>query len=196
MIKYLLGIMTIAALVLSCGGEDDANANGEDGFYSTEVPEADVLRVGIKQLEDSLTKISQDNGTDKKVTNLVQQACIEKLKLMYRSYPKDKDAALSLHKVSMMYSAMGVPDLSVKYADSLIENYPKYEQRWLVLQSNAMYYDMEVQPRDKEKMRYYLEKLINEYPNLDPEILDQSKSRLETIDLTFEELIKQQNQPS
>ena len=194
MIKYLLGIITIAALVVSCGGEDEKKEQGGE-FYSTEVPEADVLRVGIKQLEDSLMKISQNPDVEGKVTNLVQQACIEKLKLMYQAYPDDKDAALSLHKVSMMYSAMGVPNLSVKYADSLIEQYPKYKDRWLVLQSNAMYYDMEVQPRDKEKMRYYLEKLINEYPNLDPEILDQSKSRLETIDLTFEELILQQNQP-
>jgi hypothetical protein len=195
MIKYLLGIITIATLIVSCGGEDEKKEQGGE-FYSTEVPEADVLRVGIKQLEDSLMKISQDRNVDSKVTNLVQQACIEKLKLMYQAYPKDKDAALSLHKVSMMYSAMGVPNLSVKYADSLIEQYPKYEDRWLVLQSNAMYYDMEAQPRDKEKMRYYLEKLIKEYPNLDPEILDQSKSRLETIDLTFDELIKQQNPPS
>ena len=196
MIKYLFGIIAIASLVVSCGGEDDKKDKGDGAFYSTEVPEADVLRIGIKQLEDSLMKLSQSQPGSDKVTNLVQQACIEKLKLMYQSYPKDKDAALSLHKVSMMYSAMGVPDLSVKYADSLIQNYPKYKDRWLVLQSNAMYYDREVQPRDKEKMRYYLEKLINEYPNLDPETLEMTKSRLETIDLTFDELIVLQNQPS
>lgn len=194
--KYLLGIIMIAALVVSCGGEGDENGKTEGGFYSTEVPEADVLRVGIKQLEDSLMKISQNRSADYKLTNLVQQACIEKLKLMYQAYPDDKDAALSMHKVSMMYSAMGAADLSVQYADSLIEQYPKYKDRWLVLQSNAVYYDYEVQPRDKDKVRFYLEKLIKEYPNLEPEILEQSKSRLETIDLTFEELIKQQNQPS
>lgn len=182
----------IASLVVSCGGEDDNNGK-EDKFYSTEVPEADVLRVGIKQLEDSLTK---NPRMEKKVTNLVEQALLEKLKLMYRAYPKDKDAASCLHKVSMRYSAMGVSDLSVKYADSLIERFPKYESRWLVLQSNALYYDTEVQPRDKDKVRYYHEKILKEYPNLDPEILDQSRSRLETIDLTFEELIKQQNPPS
>lgn len=193
MLKYLLGIMLLATLIVSCGGEDKTD---NDQFYSTEVPDAEVLRVGIKQLEDSLTKISQSDNRTIKVTNLVQQACIEKLKLMYQSYPKDKDAALSLHKVSMMYSAMGVPELSVKYADSLIGQYPDYEQRWLVLQSNAMYYDTEIKPRDKEKTRYYLEKLIAEYPNLDPEILDVTKSRLETIDLTFEELIIKQNGPS
>jgi len=88
---------------------------------------------------------------------------------------------------------MGVPELSVKYADSLVEKYPKYEEGWLALQSNAMYYDMEAKPRDKEKVRYYLEKLLKEYPDLDPEIIDQVKSRLETIDLTFEELILQNN---
>ena len=191
--KYLLGIIMIAALVVSCGGEGDNGGKDDSELSFNEVPEADVLRVGIKQLEDSLMKISADKNTDYKLTNLVQQACIEKLKLLYETYPADKDAALSLHKVSMMYSAMGVSNMSVKYADSLIEKYPKYEERWLVLQSNAMYYDIEAQPRDKEKVRFYLEKLINEYPNLEPEILEQSKSRLETIDLTFEELIKQQN---
>lgn len=193
MIKYLFGIIAISALLVSCGGEDKKGENGDGSFYSTEVPEADVLRIGIKQLEDSLMKISENTNINKTVTNLVQQAYLEKLKLMYEAYPKDKDAALSLRKVYMMYSAMGVSELSVKYADSLIEKYPEYDERWLALQSNAVYYDMEVEPRDKDKVRFYLEKLIKEYPKLDPEIIEQAKSRLETIDLTFEELIKQQN---
>ncbi|MCJ8288613.1 MAG: hypothetical protein HRT58_01170 [Crocinitomicaceae bacterium] len=193
MIKCLFGIIAISALLVSCGGEEKKGENGDKGFYSTEVPEANVLRVGIKQLEDSLMKISQNTNINKTVTNLVQQAYLEKLKLMYEAYPKDKDAALSLRKVYMMYSAMGVSELSVKYADSLIEKYPEYDERWLALQSNAVYYDMEVEPRDKDKVRFYLEKLIKEYPKLDPEIIEQAKSRLETIDLTFEELIKQQN---
>ncbi len=194
MIKYLIGIFTLASLLVSCGG-DGNDKKGDDQFYSTEVPEADVLRVGIEQLEDSLMKISSNANIDRSVTGLVQQAYLEKLKLMYEEYPKDKDAALSLRKVYMMYSAMGEPELSVKFADSLIEKYPKYDERWLALQSNAVYYDMEAQPRDKDKVRFYLEKLIKEYPNLDAEIIEQAKSRLETIDLTFEELIKQQNPP-
>ena len=193
MIKYLIGVITIAALLVSCGGEEKNDKKGEGAFYSTEVPEAEVLRVGIKQLEDSLMKISGNTDANKTVTNLVQQAYLEKLKLMYEAYPKDKDAALSLRKVYMMYSAMGASELSVKYADSLIEKYPQYDERWLALQSNAVYYDMEAVPRDKDKVRFYLEKLIKEYPKLDPEIIEQAKSRLETIDLTFDELIKQQN---
>ena len=180
----------LAALIASCGSEDENDEKKGGKFYTTEIPEANVLRVGIKQLEDSLMKIQ--NG-DQKLKNLVQQACIEKLKLMYQAYPEDKDAALSLHKVSMMYSAMGASELSVKYGDSLVEKYPKYKDGWLVLQSNAMYYDAEVKPRNKEKVRYYHEKILKDYPNIDPEILDQSKYRLSTIDLTFEELIERQN---
>lgn len=195
MIKYLFGIITIAAVVVSCGGEEKGTEKGDGKFYTTEVPDAEVLRVGIKQLEDSITKVSRSN-TDEKVTNLLQQACLEKLKLMYRAYPKDKDAALSLQKVYMMYSGMGAGELSAKYADSLIEKYPDYEQGWLALQSNALYYDREVVPRDKEKVRYYLEKLLKDYPNLDPETIADTKSRLSTIDLTFEELIKKQNPPN
>jgi hypothetical protein len=190
--KYLFGLIAVLALFASCGGEKEGDAKNPE-FYTTEIPEANVLRVGIKQLEDSLNKISENPNIEHKVTNLLQQSYVEKLKLMYQAYPKDKDAALSLRKVYMMYSAMGVPELSVKYADTLIEKYPKYKERWLAIQSNAVYYDMEAQPRNKEKVRYYLEKLIKEYPNLDPEIINQAKSRLETIDLTFDELIKQQN---
>lgn len=190
--KYFLGLLLATAFLVSCGGEEGkGDGNGE--FYETDIPSPDVLRVGIKGLEDSLMRLSEDQTADRTLTNLVQQAYIEKLKLMYRTYPKDKDAAHSLRKVYMMYSAMGAPELSVKYADSLVEKYPKYEEGWLALQSNAMYYDMEAQPRDKEKVRYYLEKLLKEYPDLDPEIIDQVKSRLETIDLTFEELILQNN---
>lgn len=194
MMKYFLGVITAVALLVSCG-EEANGGNAKDGLYKTEVPDADVLRVGIKDLEDSLMRISQNPEIEHKVTNLLQQAYIEKLKLMYRSYPKDKDAALSLRKVYMMYSAMGAAEMSVKYADSLIQKYPDYDERWLALQSNAVYYDMEVEPRDKEKVKFYLEKLIKEYPNLDPQIIEQAKSRLETIDLSFEELIKQQNAP-
>lgn len=178
--------------MVSCGDGNDAE-KGDGKFYSTDVPEPNVLRVGIKDLEDSLMRLSEDRTADRTLTNLVQQAYIEKLKLMYRVYPNDKDAAHSLRKVYMMYSAMGASELSVKYADSLVAKYPKYEEGWLALQSNAMYYDMEAKPRDKEKVRYYLEKLLKDYPNLDPEIIEQVKSRLETIDLTFEELVLKNN---
>lgn len=190
--NYLVILTVLIGTLVSCGGEEK-KVKEENKFYETEIPEANVLRVGIKQLEDSITKISQSTGIESKVKNLLQQAYLEKLKLMYQAYPKDKDAARSLAKVYMIYSGMGVSDLSVKYADTLIERYPKYEERWLALQSNALYYDMEAVPRNKEKIRYYLEKLIKEYPRIDPEIISQAKSRLETIDLTFEELIEQQN---
>jgi tetratricopeptide (TPR) repeat protein len=183
----------MATLVVSCGGEDEKGDKENGEFYSTEIPDAEVLRVGIKQLEDSLMKI--DNA-DTRLKNLVQQAYIEKLKLMYQAYPDDKQAPVSLSKVYKVYAGMGAHEMSVKYADSLIEKYPDFSECWMAFQSNALYYDIYAQPRDKEKARYYLEKLVNDYPNLDPEILDQSKSRLETIDIPFEDLIKQQNQPN
>ncbi len=190
--NYIVIASVFLGTLVSCGGEEK-KVNEKDKFYTTEVPEANVLRVGIKQLEDSIMQISQTQGPQSKLTNLLQQAYLEKLKLMYQAYPNDKDAARSLAKIYMTYSGMGVSELSVKYADTLIERYPKYEERWLALQSNALYYDTEAVPRNKEKIRYYLEKLIKEYPKIDPEIISQAKSRLETIDLTFEELIKQQN---
>jgi tetratricopeptide (TPR) repeat protein len=190
--NYIVIVSVLLGALMSCG-EEEKKVNEENKFYTTEVPEANVLRVGIKQLEDSIMQISQTQGPQSKLTNLLKQAYLEKLKLLYQAYPKDKDAASSLAKIYKVYSDMGVSDLSVKYADTLIERYPKYEERWMALQYNAVYYDVEAVPRNKEKIRYYLEKLIKECPNIDPRTISDSKSRLETIDLTFEELIKEQN---
>ena len=189
--NYLLLLAVLLGTLVSCGGEEK-KVKEENKFYETEIPEANVLRVGIKQLEDSLMEMSRA-GAEKKVTNLIQQSLVEKLKLLYQAYPKDKDAAKCLSKVYMTYEGMGVPELSVKYADTLIERYPKYEGRLMALESNATYYDVYVEPRNKEKQRYYLEKIVKEYPNVKSAIVENAKFRLKHIDLTFDELIELQN---
>jgi hypothetical protein len=51
MMKYLFGIVMLAALIASCGSEDENDEKKGGKFYTTEIPEANVLRVGIKQLE-------------------------------------------------------------------------------------------------------------------------------------------------
>ena len=182
----ILFALTIGTFV-SCGGEEK-KVGGEGKFYTTEIPEANELRKGIKEMEDSLRNISQ-SGLANKSQKVVQQAYLEKLKLMYQAYPNDKDAPKCLSKVYMMYEGMGAPEVSVKYADTLIERYPKYEGRLMALESNAAYYDVYVEPRNKEKQRYYLEKIVKEYPNVKSSIVENAKFRLKHIDLTFDELI-------
>ncbi|MFT5780559.1 MAG: hypothetical protein ACI837_003521 [Crocinitomicaceae bacterium] len=190
--KHLLFIVTIGSfLFVSCG--DDTVKDAEYKAYETVVPPVNELREGIKTLEDSLLRMSQDLGNVRKqLPNLTRHALIEKLLLLYRNYPKDKDAAACLDKVYSTYSSLNAHDLSLKFADTLLTNYPKYDNRPALLRNLATDYDVFIKPRDKEKVKYYYNLLLKENPNLPQEARDEIKFRLDHIDLTFEELIVMQ----
>ena len=95
-------------------------------------------------------------------------------------------------KLHTTYLNLNAKELAVSYGDTLVQRYPKYKDRLLILQSLALYYDSEVTPRDQEKVKFYHEMILEEYPNINPEILEVSKTRLENIGLTLEELIEKQ----
>ncbi|MCH2225373.1 MAG: hypothetical protein MK066_11450 [Crocinitomicaceae bacterium] len=185
--KKYLGIVLVAGLIVSCGGETK-----NDKSYKTEVPEASVLIEGIKVLEDSVLKLSMDLNGPKQMKGLAQQALIEKLLLLYRTYPKHEKAPSCLDKVQMAYSTIGVHELAAKFADTLLMKYPKYENRLLIIESQITNYDQFIKPRDKEKVKSYYEMIFKDFPNLSEEKKEDYQFRLDNIDLTFDELIEKQ----
>lgn len=187
--KKYLGFILVIGLIASCG-------NGEDkedvAVYETEVPEASVLLEGIKVLEDSVLSLSMDLDGPKQMKSLTHQALVEKLLLLYREYPEHEKAANCLDKVQMAYSSIGIHELAAKFADTLLEKYPSYEGRLLVLESQITNYDEFIKPRNKEKVKEYYGMIFKDFPNLSEEKKADYQFRLDNIDLTFDELIKKQ----
>jgi tetratricopeptide (TPR) repeat protein len=176
--KKVLYFIVFTLLLFSCGGQNDS--------AKTE------LKDKITNLEDSMTIISQNLKPGEIMSSELHEELIGLLKEYSLSYSDDVYAPEYLDKLHLIYSGRGDYAQSTKYADTLINNYPDYINRAMILESQAIAYDFNIKPRDTSKVRYYYELLLNEYPDLPQEKSQGIKSRLKNLHLTIEEIMKMQ----
>lgn len=179
--SYLL-LIPFLALLVACGGGSEEG--GKD-----EKPSKEELVDKIKKMEDSLKYLQANMDAVKQVPNLTRIEFINRLLDYYHNYPEDDYAAECLDKVHMVYSGMNVHVRAVQYADTLLEKYPKYVNRALVLESQGSSYDIFMQPRDSAKVRYYYELLLRENPGMDNEKRMGIKERLKYNHLNFDQFV-------
>lgn len=170
--KYVVSI-TLIALLYACGGNTDQLS-------------VETLKEKIAQKEDSL-KMLQESGQP--IPQNKHYELIESLLQFYYTHPKDPEAPVCLDKVQMAYSGLGVYFKAVQYADTLIEKYPKYINRAMVLESQAANYDYFFTPRDTNKIKYYNQLLLKENPKMDKEKRAGIEMKLKHLDLGMEEYL-------
>ena len=158
---------------------------------TTEPTQQESLRERITSFEDSLAKLQKDPKKAAQITSLTQIELINRLTAYSRKYPKDAFSADCLFKTHMIYENLRAPQEARAYADTLLERFPDYKNRKLLLESLASSYDINT-PRDTAKVRYYFELLLKE-PGLKTQQKKDIKSRLAHLDLTFEEYILKAN---
>lgn len=166
--KYIYLVVTLV-LFASCGG------GSED------------LK---KRIEEKEKSISSMNSKDLEKMSNARNELVELLFEYYRTNPEEDYSAQCLDKVQMVYSSQRKYELAAKYGDTLIEKYPNYENRELVLESQYNNYDMFVKPRNVEKAKYYLELLLKEYPDMPKERKEEFEYRLKYIGLTIEQIMR------
>lgn len=175
-----LGITLLATLlVFSC---ENGKKKDEVKVYSKE-----ELKASINEMKDSLETLSKENG---KIDNLHRIELINRMVDYYRAFPKDSYSAKCLDETQMIYSMLEAYEYAAAYSDTLIEMYPKYENRALVLESQGANYDNFIHPRDSSKVRKYYSMLVNENPNMDKDKREGVLKRLEKNHLTFDEFIE------
>ncbi len=179
-ISYLVMFLLVftGAAMQSCGGSKDDKT-------STPLTKEE-LKSTISEMEDSL-KSMQKNG--KKIESIHRIELVNRLLAFYKQYPKDDFSAQCLDKTQMIYSTLDAPEYAVAYCDTLLNNYPKYKNRALVLESQGSNYDVFVTPRDSAKVRKYYTLLLEEFPNMDAEKKEGIRKRLMHNDLTFDEYL-------
>jgi hypothetical protein len=150
-------------------------------------PSKNDLLGRIHKMEDSLMTNLPKNPTER---NLASYELIDNYLQFFRNYPEDNYAPECLDRVQMIYTGLNLPQRAVVYADSLLLQYPNYSNRKLVLENQASTYDMFIQPRDTAKVRYFYEKILEEFPNESKEYLNEIKFRLNYLKLTIPELIE------
>lgn len=145
------------------------------------------VQIEIDQLEKELSKA---DPSDLDNIELLRDSLTNTLLKYYRQNPNDDYAPECLDKVHFIYSAKGDYVNAARYADTIISEYPNYINRLMVIESQYNNYDMFIKPRDKEKVKYYLEMLLTEDKNMSDERRAEFEYRLEFIDLTIEQLME------
>lgn len=181
--KQLLILAAIASLAAGC------SSSGKEAKEKMRTKE--VMVEQLKQFEDSL----KNNRLDQSST-LVAERYAEKCLGIYRMFPKSKEAPEYLDKAHVILSGIGLHRTAVLYADTLIEKYPGYKNRPMVLQSIASAYDLFIVPRRKELVEKYYRLLLKENPGMPAEERETIEFRLKHIDLTFEEMIQMEARKS
>jgi tetratricopeptide (TPR) repeat protein len=177
--KYLfISVVAIVAVACSTNSKDEKDK-----------PSKSELKAKIKEMEDSLVQLQSDLSTTKQIPNLTHFELINRLLDYYHNYPEDPISAEYLDKVHMKYSGLNIYDQAVKYADTLLMNYPNYKNRALVLESQGSSFDVFPEIRDTAKVRYYYNLLLKENPKMNREKINGIKERLQHLNLTFDQYI-------
>lgn len=175
--KLIVGV-TICLLLAACGepttGDDEAGAVAE-----------------ISAMEDSVRQISK--RPDFKVSDLrmAQNDLVKTLLSFYKEYPESNKSADYLDRASAIFADMDNYYKSVQWADTLLRQFPDYKDRALVLEGQAVAYDVMIQPRDSAKVRLYYSMLLNEFPSLEKEKREGVMRRLRYNHMGFDAYILQ-----
>ena len=161
-----------------------------DSSVKSDKPSKEDLKARIKEMEDSLKGLQVNIHEIKQIPNLTHFELINRLLDFYHYYPEDTYSAECLDKVHMKYSGMNIHQRAVQYADTLLEKFPKYVNRALVLESQGSAYDIFIQPRDTAKVRKYYTMLLEENPKMKKDKAAGIRDRLKHLDMNFDQFIE------
>ena len=163
-------VLSFALFVESCGGPAKTDKKTE-------------LKTSIKQMEDSIMAIQKDPIQAAKMPSLTNIELINRLLAYYQAYPKDSFSADCLFKVHIKYSDLQAYENSVAYGDTLLQLFPNYANKDFLLESLASTYDVLIEPRDSEKVKFYYELLLKE--KIKATKRKDIENRLKHIDMDF-----------
>jgi len=145
------------------------------------------LRERITSYEDSLANLQKDPQKAAQITSLAQIELINRLRTYTKAFPQDTFSADCLFKIHMIYEHLRAPREARAYGDTLLERFPDYKNRLLVIESLGSSYDINA-PRDTAMVRKYYNLLLQE-PKMPTQKKKDIKARLARLDLTFEDYI-------
>lgn len=169
-IYTLIVLLSFALIVESCGGPAKSDKKTD-------------LKTSIKQMEDSIMAIQKDPVQAAKMPSLTNIELINRLLAYYRAYPEDSFSADCLFKVHIKYSDLQAYEQSVAYGDTLMQLFPNYANKDFLLESLASTYDVLIEPRNPEKVKYYYELLLKE--NIKSTKRKDIEKRLKYIEMDF-----------
>lgn len=174
--KFLNILFIFTLLFSSCKNSETNNAKNES------------------KKQELLSKISlfekKGMNSSKGIEKSDRDSLINALNNFYYAFPKDKKTPFCLDKLQMIYSSTEEYEKCSEYLDIIIQNFPKYINRPLIIEAQASNYDIFIQPRDSSKVRLFYNLLLSENPNLAEEKKNNILRRLENNHLNFNQYLQ------
>lgn len=164
--------VALSFLVVACGGKNNQISIHEK----------------IDLYEDSINQWGGGLGT-KDMINGFAERYIATLLEAYKNEPENPQTPVYLDRVHMWYASIDRPIESIHWGTVLLEKYPDYENREMVIESIASMYDGDITPRDSNKVREYYTLLLKEFPNMNKEKKEAVEKRLKYNNLSLMDYI-------
>ncbi len=159
---------------------------------SSDADDVRKKKVIMKEIEAAETKVNEASKSSE-TAEAFEESREELMTLLlefYHAYPKEKYAAECVTKIHMLHSAMGNTEQAVAYADTLLEQYPKAENRAQIIESQILAYEMLIKPRDVNKIKGYLELWLSENKKAPKEKIEDMKYHLKFVGMSLEDRMR------
>lgn len=173
--KRIIGVFSLVALMTACGPKKNELS----------------LEQRIDSFEDSVEQWGGGLGSKEEINGFAARY-IQTLVEAYKEKPDGPKAALYLHRTHMWYTTMENHNKALEYGLQVINEFPKYENRLMVLESVASLYDMDIEPRDSVQVRTYYEMALKEFPNMEADKKNGIINRLKYNHLNFMDFVIKQ----
>lgn len=187
--KYLFLLVLINGILASCTRGEGTN-NLSIGYNG-----ADSLKKSIELKENNLKNyyqaIMQDQLTIDTLPNKLINELIKDYQIYYRSYPKDSLSPYFVDKIHQLFTQEKQYTYAADWVDTLLNYYPNYSNKSLVLYSAATSVDMYLLDTNRAKV-YYL-RLLEECPKLKTEVKNQINHRLRYLDIPYMKYLSDYN---
>ncbi|XOV67723.1 MAG: hypothetical protein ACFHU9_00865 [Fluviicola sp.] len=154
-----------------------------------EVRKRKEIKKDIKSAETKVTNASKAGQVTPEFEASSEELMAALLEY-YHAYPKDKYSAECVTKVHMLHAALNNVEESVAYGDTLLEQFPKYENRAQVIESQIQAYEMLIKPRNVEKIKGYLNMWLAENKKAPQQKIEDMKYHLKFVDMSLEERMR------
>lgn len=175
--KNVVYLFFLLFLVFSCGPKSDAKD----------------IESSIEHLEEQITAAQPQNMEEVTQVNDMKQQLLDSLNEFVNDpklvAPKKEAYLFKLH---LLYSGMGNHVYALRMAERILKEYPKSVNRFILLESAASIYDMNITPRDTNEVKKYYQLLLKEDKKMDSNKRKDIEKRLKHLDLSMEEYILKQ----
>ncbi|MDX1447050.1 hypothetical protein [Lishizhenia sp.] len=188
--KKIFLLAGCSALLLAC------SSKGETEEVKNETAPAEItaesIKEGIQVMDDSLEviykNIMENNG------QLDRNAVLETINRhlsLYKNFPEDPSTATSLDKAQMLFMQLRLEEEAARWRATLLKEYPDYKDIHRIYQAQIVYYTIDNE--QPEKAEELIRQALADSANMEMEQVEMLKSRLENIDLSFDELTEKMN---